>query len=103
MRPGIVMKFGGTSVGTPAAIRKVGAIVAAAASRRPLVVVSAMGGVTNDLYALVKSALAREPLDERFQAVARRHMEAADELEVDFAPLALLCDELRELAQCFRC
>jgi aspartate kinase len=99
MRPGIVMKFGGTSVGTPAAIRKVGAIVAAAADRRPLVVVSAMGGVTNDLYALVKSALSREPLEERFQAVARRHKEAAEELEVDFAPLAVLCDELRELAR----
>ena len=99
MRPGIVMKFGGTSVGSSTAIRQMGAIVRAAATREPLVVVSAMGGVTNDLYALVKSALAREPLEERVQAVVRRHEDAARELSVDFACMAPLCDELRELAR----
>ena len=78
----IVMKFGGTSVAGAAALEKVARIVAAQRERRPVVVVSAMSGVTD---ALLKSvAIASEgkvqeaiaSLDETFE----RHAEAARQL-----------------------
>ena len=54
---GRVLKFGGTSVGTPASIRNVKRIVEAAAGP-VIVVVSALGGVTDRLLALSQQAKA---------------------------------------------
>jgi len=45
----IVMKFGGTSVGGAKAMRRVLRIVADRLAFRPVVVVSAVGGITNIL------------------------------------------------------
>jgi aspartate kinase len=53
----IVMKFGGTSVESAAAIERVAGIVRARESRRPVVVVSAMGKTTNKLLAIAASAI----------------------------------------------
>jgi len=53
----IVMKFGGTSVESAAAIARVAAIVKARQSRRPVVVVSAMGKTTNQLLAVANAAI----------------------------------------------
>lgn len=52
----IVMKFGGTSVGDAERIRQVVEIVRGRLERRPVVVVSAQGGVTNDLIELAEAA-----------------------------------------------
>ncbi len=52
----IVMKFGGTSVESAAAIERVAAIVRARLERQPVVVVSAMGKTTNKLLALAADA-----------------------------------------------
>jgi aspartate kinase len=52
----IVMKFGGTSVESAAAIERVASIVKERESRRPVVIVSAMGKTTNRLLALARSA-----------------------------------------------
>src|SRR6266705_3486488 len=54
----IVMKFGGTSVESAAAIERVAGIVKARAPRRPIVVVSAMGKTTNKLLAIADAAIA---------------------------------------------
>jgi aspartate kinase len=54
----IVMKFGGTSVESESAIRRVTEIVRAAEERRPVVVVSAMGKTTNKLLAMAREAAA---------------------------------------------
>jgi aspartate kinase len=54
----IVMKFGGTSVESAAAIERVAAIVKARADRHPIVVVSAMGKTTNKLLAIAQDAIA---------------------------------------------
>ncbi|MFN0058218.1 MAG: aspartate kinase [Planctomycetota bacterium] len=54
--PGIVMKFGGTSVESAAAIRAAAAIVLRVLPRRPLVVVSAASGVTDALLRLLEAA-----------------------------------------------
>ncbi len=54
----IVMKFGGTSLESREAIAQVTSIVANAESRRPVVVVSAMGKTTNRLIAAATEAAA---------------------------------------------
>jgi len=54
----IVMKFGGTSVESAAAIGRVASIVKARAELKPVVVVSAMGKTTNKLLAIAASAIA---------------------------------------------
>ena len=56
----IVMKFGGTSVGVPEHFLVARRLVREAASRDPVVVVSALSGVTNLLPA-TKSAPAAHP------------------------------------------
>ena len=53
----IVMKFGGTSVGTADSIRNVIGIVRASLGRSPFVVVSAVSGVTDMLIAAAQKAL----------------------------------------------
>ena len=53
----IVMKFGGTSVESAAAIERVAAIVRSREARRPVVVVSAMGKTTNKLLAIASAAI----------------------------------------------
>jgi aspartate kinase len=54
----IVMKFGGTSVESAAAIERVAGIVKSQEARRPVVVVSAMGKTTNKLLAIAAAAIA---------------------------------------------
>ncbi len=53
----IVMKFGGTSVEDAEAFRRVATIVASRVDRRPVVVVSAMSGMTDALLAAVELAV----------------------------------------------
>jgi aspartate kinase len=71
----LVMKFGGTSVADAAAFENVAHIVAAARDASPVVVVSAMSGVTDSLLA----ATTIESLEETFS----RHKAAAKELLPD--------------------
>ncbi len=54
----IVMKFGGTSVESAAAIERVAGIVKERVARKPVVVVSAMGKTTNKLLAIASAAIA---------------------------------------------
>ena len=75
----IVIKFGGTSVGDPDAITRAVDIVRGRMVARPLVVVSAMAGVTNALLSLAEQA-ARGHLVGALSAVAalrQRHLDAA--------------------------
>src|SRR5690242_1220015 len=53
----VVMKFGGTSVESAAAIERVAGIVKGRETRRPVVVVSAMGKTTNKLLAIANTAI----------------------------------------------
>lgn len=65
----IVMKFGGTSVESAAAIGRVASIVKARRERHPVVVVSAMGKTTNKLLAIASAAIAGK----REDYIARIH------------------------------
>jgi aspartate kinase len=53
----IVMKFGGSSVESAEAIKRVAGIVHARIDRHPIVVVSAMGKTTNKLLAIAQTAI----------------------------------------------
>ena len=70
-----VLKFGGTSVGTPAALLAACEIVRqAAAECRVLVVVSALSGVTSEIAGQLETALARDPSwRDGFRALRERH------------------------------
>jgi aspartate kinase len=71
----IVSKFGGTSVADADAIRRLATIIAARAEQRPLVVVSALAGVTDALLALavVVYTGGRDELAAAVEALVRRH------------------------------
>src|ERR1700686_5753935 len=56
MATSIVMKFGGTSVGDAKAIERVAAIVRGRLPQRPVVVVSAMARVTDQLLQMARAA-----------------------------------------------
>jgi aspartate kinase len=78
----IVCKFGGTSVADAAAIRRLVAIVAGRAQERPLVVVSALAGVTDGLLALAAAVPAGDAaaLSGAIDGLVRRHETVAGEL-----------------------
>ncbi len=52
----LVMKFGGTSVGSAAHIREVASIVRSREGSRCVVLVSAMAGITNTLFEMAEAA-----------------------------------------------
>ena len=108
----IVVKFGGTSVGDADAIRRAAEIVRGRLARRPIVVVSAMAGVTNELLALAEQAShgqligalrAVEGLRDRHLAAAESLLgsgddEVAGELSATFDELASLAEAISTLA-----
>lgn len=77
-----VLKFGGTSVANAENISKVTAIVAEAAKKkRTIVVVSALGGVTDLLLnAASKAAEGNEGYREKLAVIEQRHMETVKQL-----------------------
>ncbi len=80
----IVCKFGGTSVGDRAAIERLVSIVKDRLESRPVVVVSAMSGVTNALLALVDQTTSgdRDGARVRLGEIVARHRAVAGELGV---------------------
>src|SRR5262245_31685225 len=97
--PRIVQKFGGTSVGSVEAIRRVGSIVKDARARRPIVVVSAVGGVTNKLFRLADLALARAEWEREFDALATQHRTIERELSISVPEVETLLSELHDLVR----
>lgn len=94
----IVMKFGGTSVADAKAIRQVADIVGSRLAFHPVVVVSAMAGVTDTLIRLCKEPDCRKTETAR---LVKRHLKTARELGLDETTVAA---ELTELEQTvFRC
>ena len=82
-KPLIVMKFGGTSVGNADRMQSVGEIIAEhARTAEVVVVVSAMGGVTDMLIRAAREASHgdRKHWKGVRQELARRHREVADRL-----------------------
>ncbi|HKW18104.1 MAG TPA: lysine-sensitive aspartokinase 3 [Terriglobales bacterium] len=78
----IVMKFGGTSVESAQAIERVAKIVSTRRNQSPIVVVSAMAKVTDQLVAIGQQAASGESETalQSVQALRQRHFTTADEL-----------------------
>lgn len=78
----IVIKFGGTSVGDADRVANAIDIVAERRERKPIVVVSALAGVTNELVAASEAARAGdgERVDKIIAAVRQRHEDVAVQL-----------------------
>ena len=78
-----VMKFGGSSVATPDNIRRVKAIVTAQ-EEPAIVVVSALGGVTDELVRISALAEAADSAyQEHIRALRQRHIDACTDLVGD--------------------
>ena len=76
------MKFGGTSVGDVEQLREITEIVRANAGRRPVVVASAMSGVTDLLLSTAQSALRNETakVKETIETLSLKHSQIAGTL-----------------------
>jgi len=77
-----ILKFGGSSLSTPATIRDVGRILLAARRREPVIgVVSAFQGVTNQLLECARLAeRADASYQDAFDHIVRRHRSAVSQL-----------------------
>jgi aspartokinase/homoserine dehydrogenase 1 len=97
----VVHKFGGTSVGDADCFRRVAGLLHAQTSPRQAVVVSAMGGMTNALLALIDSASqSASSIEPGIDAIRQRYVATADELLSDVSIskplLTLFEDELSD-------
>src|SRR5262245_10506132 len=77
-----VLKFGGSSLSTPATIRQVGKILLSARRKEPIIViVSAFEGVTNKLLDCARLAERADPaFESAFEQIAKRHRAAVTQL-----------------------
>jgi aspartate kinase len=96
----IVMKFGGSSVADAERIRRTGEIVAARLSRKPVVVLSAMGDTTDELLEAAAQALAEKSVSTK--KIEEFHLKAVTDLNLGKeteAEVRLLLEELRSLLE----
>lgn len=105
-----VLKFGGTSVGTVRSLTNVREIIGTSAGEQIIVVVSALGGLTDNLIATASMAAAGEDYTERLAAMVSRHSEIIDEMvpaerrEATASTVKSILDELaEEYASIARC
>jgi aspartate kinase len=89
----IVIKFGGTSVGIPTNFEVAVGLVAERAARDPIVVVSALSGVTNLLVDFCRDPVDRPALARQ---IAERHESFAKAIGVDLGVMAAPLREWRE-------
>lgn len=96
----IVMKFGGTSVESAAAIERLAGIVRARIAEQPIVVVSAMGKTTNRLLEAAELAVAgrREEALEKVEALRTFHHAEGDV----FGATELIDEHFREVTELVR-
>ena len=100
-----VLKFGGTSVGSPEAIAKVIDIVSAKIKQEPvIVVVSAFGGTTDALLLCgAQAASGDEEYKEQVNAITARHLNAVKQLipvqqqSSMLSAVKKLCNEVEDL------
>jgi aspartate kinase len=92
----IVVKFGGTSVGDAEAIRRAASIVISRRDQQPIVVVSAMAGVTNALLAIAEQSARGQLIGaiRSIESLRERHMQQAEQLLGDTPECAELCAEM---------
>lgn len=97
----IVMKFGGTSVQDAAAMRQVAEIVRSRVARRPVVVVSAMSGVTDALTRCAEEAHQGHEQEalRQLELLTERHLKTSKELIHDPSHQRQLHDAIEKHSQ----
>lgn len=90
----IVMKFGGTSVGSASRIKGVAEIVKSRLDQKPIVVVSAVSGVTDLLIKAGQEALKKNKM---VGQIADIHIKIIEELGLDVSIIAKNLEELGKL------
>ena len=90
----VVIKFGGTSVGSAERIKNLTDIVKAHRDRNPIVVVSAVGGITDKLLAAAAKAYQKREIDT--QEIVDNHKQILSDLNLDSN---LVDEELKELEE----
>lgn len=102
----IVMKFGGTSVGEPQAIRRVTEIIRSRLPQKPAVVVSAVAKTTDELVNFCDAAVTgnRNRADDLAEWILERHFKLRSDLDLEDDPwlsgaLSEAAAELTELRQ----
>ncbi|MBI2653845.1 lysine-sensitive aspartokinase 3 [Candidatus Woesearchaeota archaeon] len=88
------MKFGGTSVGNSDRIKNVASIVKSYIKKNPVVVVSAVTKITDNLIKLAKES-AEDKRDETFDLIKKTHYKIIEQLELD---KSLIENDLQELS-----
>ena len=105
-----VLKFGGTSVGSGERICQVAAIIESALREYrasdgffPVIVVSAMAGVTDQLLRIARHACSgeREAYEKELALLRLKHLDAAKIVAQNAAKHALLVEELEECLSLF--
>ena len=92
-----VLKFGGTSVGSVESIRQIQQIIARE-SDDCIVVVSALGGITDQLLHAAQLALqADDAYMEVYQTIRQRHLDMANSLIENTTTRQMLCLELENI------
>lgn len=97
----IVAKFGGTSVADAKAIARLIEIVRSRLNRRPVVVVSALAGVTDELLDLAHQCgtAERTQIEDRLTALLDRHEEVGRDLPGCSAAVESITADIEELRQ----
>ena len=96
----IVHKFGGSSVGTPDGFRRIETLLSDYKDQRFAVVVSALGGITDQLYGLMEAAVAQHDVTSGIDAVRERHQAHAAALGLQ--PPEFLDSDLEDIKDLLR-
>ena len=92
-----VLKFGGTSVGSVESIRQIQQIIGQQTDDC-IVVVSALGGITDQLLQAAQLALqTNEAYMDLYQTIRQRHLDMANSLIDNVTTRQMLCHELEEI------
>lgn len=100
-----VLKFGGTSVGSVLSLNNVKRILENGTEDKKIVVVSALGGVTDQLIRMAKGAAASEEYQSALEEIKQRHLKIMDEMvddelkETTSSALVRLFNELSDILQ----
>jgi aspartate kinase len=79
----IVMKFGGTSVGDFERIKNVASIIKSNLNENPVIVVSALGGVTDNLISIANLSLTEDEVKAIFNKIIEKHHTTIEKLNID--------------------
>ncbi len=92
----LVMKFGGTSVGSAEMMKRVSQIVRDRIAKKPVVVVSAMSGVTNTLVKVTETLGNENAVNSLLTEIEKKHDAAIADLGIPKDTILPVLKELKE-------